>query len=196
MELVHQSPLPVVLLRWPTETRQETALLSRLRRLPWWVPIVALAERDEPEARREALERGADFLLSLRGSEEELRAILKSLGRRCGRSSAVAVDSLPLVLDRQKRLLRRGERAVVLTPTEFAIASYLFRHAGRIVLIEELAAQLRRRRPGKAASPRLLHAHLANLRRKLSHSVTGILLRPVRGKGLLLEWPPGSPRRA
>ncbi len=176
--------------------RPESDLLFRLRRLPWWVPVVALGERDDPEARREALERGADFLLPLRGSEEELRAILESLGRRWGRSFPAWRAALPLILDREKRLLRSGRRAVVLTPTEFAIASYLFRHAGRIVLIEELAAQLRRRRLGKAPLPRLLHVHLVNLRRKLGQSATGILLRPVRGKGLLVEWSPQRPSRA
>ncbi|CAB4243658.1 protein of unknown function [Methylacidimicrobium sp. AP8] len=181
-----------MLLRWPTESPVQDPVPG-LRRLSWWVPILALAESDEPEARREALESGADFLLRFPGAERELLAILESLGSRYARNPPEeSPGSRPPILDRKNRIVRWRDQAVSLTPAELTIADYLFQHAGRVVMAEELAAQLYRRHPARLPSPLSLHTHLSNLRRKLSRLSTGILLRSVCGKGFLLEWGPGG----
>lgn len=149
----------------------------------------------EPEARREALERGADSFLPARVPGEELLAILKGIGRRYVLRPPFPLASPPVILDPKNRIVRCGAGTVALTPTEFAIATYLFRNPGRLVLAEELATQLRRRPPGGPPSPRRLHVHLVNLRKKLSRLATGLALRSVRGKGILLDRRPAwSPR--
>ncbi|WP_178086895.1 response regulator transcription factor [Methylacidimicrobium tartarophylax] len=192
LERIAKVLLPVVLLRWPLRSRQEQVFLLRLRERSSWVPIVVLEESGQPRSRILALESGADFCLPADGAEIEFLAILGSFVRPSRRGLPDLFRLPPFSLDGKKRLLQRGEREVFLTPTEFAIVRYLFGHAGRLVLAAELAAQMPHRERAMPL-PRLLHVHLANLRKKLGQSAMGIQLRAVRGRGLLLEWTPGRP---
>ncbi|MGD9896947.1 MAG: winged-helix domain-containing protein [Candidatus Methylacidiphilaceae bacterium] len=198
IERIGQVLLPAVLLPWPLASPQEKAFLLRLRKLGSWVPLLAIGQGKDAACRIQALESGADFFVETSGAEGEVLAILGSIVRRCERDSSAKLGSLPFALDAEKRLLRRGDREVALTPTEFAILSYLLRHAGRIVPAEELATKLPRRR-GRGTTPplHLLQVHLVSLRKKLSQAAMGSLLRAVRGKGLVLEWErPNGPNRA
>ncbi|VVM07149.1 Transcriptional regulatory protein BasR [Methylacidimicrobium cyclopophantes] len=183
---IRKALLPVLLLRWPLAAPQETTFLRRLRRMVSWVPVLAMGDPKQSMARIEALESGADFFLPLRNAEEELLAILASLGRPT-EPSASTLGSVGLRLDWKRRSLQQGEKEVLLTPSEFAIMSHLLSHAGRFVLAEELAARLPSRRKGGAPSVRLLRVHLHNVREKLRRGAMGIRLRFVQGKGLVVE---------
>jgi len=98
------------------------------------LPILVLTARDEVGDRVAGLDAGADDYLTKPFALEELRARLRALLRRTAPEEgdeAAILTYEDIVLDPAAHTARRGDRAIDLTRTEFALLELLLRNAGR-----------------------------------------------------------------
>jgi two-component system response regulator MprA len=108
----------------------------RLRASGDQTPILMLTARDAVCDRVTGLDAGADDYLTKPFALEELLARVRALVRRSypERAGLVRVDDLEL--NPRTRQVRRGDRALELTRTEFALLEFLMCNAG-VVLARE-----------------------------------------------------------
>ncbi len=169
----------------------------RLRAAGDDVPVLMLTARDEVADRVAGLDAGADDYLPKPFALEELLARLRALLRRTRATGAdgghgTGGDELrfaDLVLDPDTRDVRRGDRAIRLTRTEFALLETLLRRPRRVLtrgqILEEVWGY---DFPTTANS---LEVYVGYLRRKTEEAGEPRLVHTVRGVGYVLrETPP------
>ena len=155
------------------------------------VPILVLTARDAVSDRVAGLDAGADDYLVKPFALEELLARLRALLRRSAAGTDDAVQPLTyadLSLNPATREVRRGERAISLTRTEFALLELLARHP-RVVLdrariLDEVWGF------DFATSANSLEVYIGYLRRKTEANGELRLIHTVRGVGYVLRDTP------
>src|SRR5579864_6975208 len=105
----------------------------RLRKNGNQTPILMLTARDAVPDIVKGLDLGADDYLTKPFSFEVFLARLRSVARRgsAPRPTVLQVDDL--VLNPASHEVKRGERAIHLSPTEFRLLGLLMRRSGRVV---------------------------------------------------------------
>ncbi len=169
-------------------------LVSRLRADGLSTPVLMLTARDTVGDRVAGLESGADDYLVKPFALEELVARLRAMHRRgpAARSRHAEVLRVgDLVMDVAAHRVRRGDRDVGLTPTEFRILSVLLDPPGRVATRERLADEVW---DGVVVGANALEQHMAGLRRRLEEGGEPRLVRTVRGVGYVVRPSEGADR--
>ncbi|WP_016699652.1 response regulator transcription factor [Actinoalloteichus spitiensis] len=166
----------------------------RLRGVGDDLPILVLTARDAVSDRVAGLDAGADDYLPKPFALEELLARLRALLRRRGPTNQAEdeVDVLSfadLELDTATREVRRGERRISLTRTEFALLELFIAHPRRVLtrtrILEEVWGY------DFPTSGNALEVYVGYLRRKTEAGGEPRLIHTVRGVGYVLrETPP------
>jgi two-component system response regulator MprA len=155
------------------------------------LPVLMLTARDEVSDRVAGLDAGADDYLPKPFALEELLARLRALLRRAPDAGS-ADESLrfaDLALDRATREVTRGERAIHLTRTEFALLEMLLLHPRRVLTREQLLEEVWGYDFPTTANS--LEVYVGYLRRKTEEGGEPRLVHTVRGVGYVLrESPP------
>ncbi len=131
------------------------------------LPIIMLTARDEEADKLIGLELGADDYVTKPFSPREVVARVRAVLRRA--SAAATPQELlragDITLDASRHQVRRGDRLLELTPTEFRLLEVLMRHPGRVFSRLQLLDQVQ----GEAFEgyERTVDAHVKNLRQKL-----------------------------
>jgi len=161
----------------------------RLRAKGDRTPILVLTARDEVGDRVAGLDAGADDYLVKPFALEELRARLRALIRRTKpQENDEAVLSLDdLSLDPVSRDVRRGERAIELTRTEFALLELLLRNAGRVLTRDVIMDRVWGYELEPASNS--LEVFIGYLRRKTEAGGEPRLIHTVRGVGYTAREP-------
>jgi two-component system, OmpR family, response regulator MprA len=159
-------------------------LRSRKDRLP----ILVLTARDEVGDRVAGLDAGADDYLTKPFALEELRARLRALLRRTtpeDGDEAAILEYQDIVLDPAAHTVRRGDRPIDLTRTEFALLELLLRNAGRPLPRETIMDRVW----GWESEPtsNSLEVFVGYLRRKTESAGESRLIHTVRGVGYVLR---------
>ncbi|RJK98209.1 response regulator transcription factor [Vallicoccus soli] len=157
------------------------------------VPVLMLTARDDVSDRVAGLDAGADDYLPKPFALEELLARLRALLRRAaprehGAASGGALRYADLVLDPAAREVRRGERPVRLTRTEFDLLEALARRPRQVLtraqLLEEVWGF------DFPTSANSLDVYIGYLRRKTEEGGEPRLVHTVRGVGYVLRDTP------
>ena len=149
-------------------------------------PILMLTARDAVSDRVEGLEAGADDYLVKPFALEELLARIRALLRRTG---AEHRDGPPpfadLVMDSASRSVRRGERTLELTRTEYLLLELLMENPRRVLSREQIFDRVW----GYDFGPRskALDVYIGYLRRKTEAAGEPRLIHTVRGFGYVLR---------
>jgi two-component system response regulator MprA len=106
---------------------------QRLRALGKQTPILLLTARDADRDIVHGLKLGADDYLIKPFSLDVLFARLHALTRRGALPLSLQLIAADLTLSPSTREVRRGDRLLQLTKTEFALLELLLRNAGRVV---------------------------------------------------------------
>ncbi len=142
-------------------------LLRELRGTGSRVPVVVLTARVRGADKVKALDLGADDYVTKPFWAEEVLARLRAVLRRSGGQAPPVSRTLRLgscVLNLDARRLSRGDEAIALTPTEYAILEYLAERLDRPVRRAQLSDAVLE---VEDAHESALQAHVSRLRRKL-----------------------------
>ncbi len=152
------------------------------------VPIIVLTARDAVGDRVEGLDAGADDYLAKPFALPELLARLRALLRRAVPVEGDVEESLvfsDLTMNLATREVRRGDRAIDLTRTEFTLLELFLRRPRRVLdrsfILEEVWGY---DFPTTANS---LEVYVGYLRRKTEAGEEPRLLHTVRGVGYVLK---------
>ncbi|MFD9734174.1 response regulator transcription factor [Umezawaea sp. NPDC059074] len=167
----------------------------RLRSTGDDLPILVLTARDAVSDRVSGLDAGADDYLPKPFALEELLARLRALLRRASTEQDEAeraratLKFADLELDPGTRDVRRGERAISLTRTEFALLELFLAHPKQVLtrgrILEDVWGY------DFPTSGNALEVYVGYLRRKTELEGEPRLLHTVRGVGYVLrETPP------
>jgi two-component system response regulator MprA len=147
--------------------------------------VLMLTARDAVDDRVAGLDAGADDYLVKPFALRELQARLRALLRRTevGSSSVLALDDL--VMDVPSHVVRRGEREIELTRTEFSLLQLFLEHPGQVLRRTQIFERVWGYDFG--ATSNTLGVYVGYLRRKLEAGGEPRLLHTVRGLGYVLR---------
>jgi two-component system response regulator MprA len=160
----------------------------RLRETGDRTPILMLTARDAVNDRVAGLDAGADDYLVKPFALAELLARVRALLRRADPVPEADPDRLvfaDLELDPGSRLAHRGERAIELTRTEYALLELLMRIAGRVLPREVISDRIWGYELGPESNS--LEVFVSCLRRKTEAGGEPRLLQTIRGFGYTLR---------
>jgi two-component system response regulator MprA len=148
-------------------------------------PVLMLTARDAVSDRVDGLDAGADDYLVKPFALDELMARLRALLRR----GEVAADGQlaygDLTLDTSTREVRRGEREIELTKTEFALLELLLRHPRQVLTRAQIFETVWGYDFGPSSNS--LEVYIGYLRRKTEVAGEPRLIQTVRGIGYTLR---------
>ncbi|GAA2659497.1 MULTISPECIES: response regulator transcription factor [Actinosynnema] len=155
-------------------------------------PVLMLTARVEVSDRVAGLDAGADDYLAKPFALQELLARVRALVRRGGYAgSAARSEALrfaDLLLDAGTREVRRGERQVALTRTEFSILETFLRNPRLVLSREAMFRTVWGHDLGAGSNG--LDVYVGYLRRKLEQEDEPRLIHTVRGVGYVLREDP------
>jgi DNA-binding response OmpR family regulator len=164
--------------------RSGLQILAAVRRAKPSVPVIVLTARGEIEERVEGLDAGAvDYLVkpfSLAELVARVRAQLRVLAEAS--SSTLGVEGIEV--DLLTRKVRRGERSVQLSTTEFELLIYLLRHHGQALSREQILSAVWGYEHDPATN--VVDVYVGYLRRKLGSPDDPAPIYTVRAVGYRL----------
>ncbi len=185
---LRESHPDLVILDWMLPGLSGIELCRRLRARPEsrQLPIIMLTARGEESERVRGLTIGADDYVVKPFSVPELIARVSALLRRASPERVADVLAFgDLELDREKKRVSRGGRAVDLGPTEYRLLEFLMERPGRVFSRGQLL-------DGVWGSDiyideRTVDVHVGRLRKALNFGQASDPIRTVRGSGYALD---------
>jgi two-component system response regulator MprA len=185
-QLAHASPDVIVLdVLMPEVDGLEVC--RRLRSAGDRTPILLLTARDAVSDRVEGLDAGADDYLVKPFALEELHARLRALLRRSANDSGTVLRFGDLSLDTGTREIRRGERRIELTRTEFLLLELFLRNPRQVLTRSLIFDRVWGYDFGPTSNA--LEVYVGYLRRKTEADGEPRLIHTVRGVGYALREP-------
>ncbi|MGP5658652.1 response regulator transcription factor [Corynebacterium falsenii] len=155
------------------------------------LPILLLTARDSVSERVAGLDAGADDYLAKPFALEEMLARTRSLIRRARRPATTSNDSPgylsfeDLTMNPETRDVKRGDRQISLTRTEFALLELLMRNPRKVLnrstILEDVWGY------DFPTSGNALEVYIGYLRRKTEAGGESRLIHTVRGVGYALR---------
>ena len=149
--------------------------IDLIRDLRGWsdVPVLILSARAQENDKIDALDAGADDYLTKPFSVGELRARVRALLRRRGRSGEAAVPVVEfgnVAVDLSRRVVLRAGAEVHLTPIEYRLLATLLGHPGKVLTQRNLLREIWG--PSYVESSHYLRVYVGHLRQKLEDDPT------------------------
>jgi two-component system response regulator MprA len=185
LEMAVDEPPDALVLDIMMPTLDGLEVCRRLRTIGDRMPILVLTARDQISDRVAGLDAGADDYLPKPFALEELTARLRALLRRVAPCDTETLRYGDLILDTATREVRRDDRLISLTRTEFAIAELFIRNAGQVLTRDLIIGRIWGYEMEPASNS--LEVFIGYLRRKTEAGGAGRLLHTVRGVGYVLR---------
>jgi len=152
----------------------------RVRRSP--TKVLVLTARDAIEDRVHGLDLGADDYLTKPFSLTEFEARVRALLRR-NLPPGTTLTIAGLSVDQSAKRVRVNDKAIDLTPREWALLELFLTRPGRVLSKEQIGESLLD--VDGELSPNAIEVHVSRLRAKIEPA--GVHIRTVRGFGYLWE---------
>jgi two-component system response regulator MprA len=157
----------------------------RLRAAGDRTPVLMLTARDAIDDRVAGLDAGADDYLVKPFALRELQARLRALLRRTETARGGVLRFADVELDPVAREVRRGERAIELSRTEFNLLELFLEHPRQVLTRTQIFERVWGYDFG--ATSNALGVYMGYLRRKTEAGGEPRLLHTVRGVGYILR---------
>jgi DNA-binding response OmpR family regulator len=156
-------------------------VLSKIRSRDVDLPILILTATDHVAERVACLDAGADDYLTKPFSFSELSARVRALLRRKTRPVQTILKIEDLELDCVQRSVRRGGRAIELTPKEFSLLEYFMRNAGSRISRNMIIQFVWKLSPDTMTN--VVDVYVNYLRKKIDDGAKVRLIHTIRGVG-------------
>src|SRR6201997_3178706 len=178
----------LVILDWmlPGVSGLEICRRIRARGTTRSLPVILLTARGEESERVRGLSIGADDYVVKPFSVPELMARVSALLRRASPERVADILAFgDIHMDREKKRVSRGGRAVDLGPTEYRLLEFLLERPGRVFTREQLLDGVWGR--DIYIDERTVDVHVGRLRKALNRGRVPDPIRTVRGAGYSLD---------
>lgn len=164
------------------------AVQARLNAERTRAPIIFLTARDAPPDKVRGLTHGADDYVTKPFNIDELVARVRVVLRRSGHAAADTSEMrfADLSLDEDTREVRRGDRRIELTPTEYNLLHYLLLNAPRVLTKTQILDHVWRY--DFDGDSTVVETYIFYLRRKIDAGEKP-MIHTVRGVGYCLRSP-------
>jgi DNA-binding response OmpR family regulator len=156
-------------------------LLKKLRLHRISSPVLLLTARDTIQDRVQGLDAGADDYLVKPFDFSELLARLRALLRRPPLQTETVLRVGDLEMDTAQRWVRRRDRAIDLSPREFALLEYLMRHPKQVLSRTQIAQHVWDF--DFSSDFKVIDVYIGYLRRKIETKGEHPLIHTIRGVG-------------
>ena len=151
------------------------------------VPILILSALNQTEDIVEAFNRDADEYLTKPFKLDELRARVNRFSRRANNrnvaANTISVDNL--VIDRDSKSVCRGEKAIVLTATEYRLLEYLLMNKNKVLSRIDILEKVWSMDFNMGTN--VVDVYVNYLRKKIDHPFEKKLIHTVIGMGYVLR---------
>jgi two-component system response regulator MprA len=186
LDALASSPADAVILDILMPRLDGLEVCRRMRKAGDRTPVLMLTARDAIDDRVEGLDVGADDYLVKPFALRELQARLRALLRRAGDGADSEVLRFgDLVLDPVAHEVRRGERLIDLSRTEFLLLELFLRHPRQVLTRTTIFENVWGYDFGPTSNA--LGVYMGYLRRKTEAGGEPRLLHTVRGVGYVLR---------
>lgn len=186
LEAVAEQPPDAIVLDLMMPGIDGLEVCRRLRARGDRTPILILTARDAVSDRVAGLDAGADDYIVKPFALEELLARLRALMRRAGTSSGMqTLQYADLTLDPVAYEVRRGDRVLDLTRTEFLLVELFMMHPRQVLTRSTIFERVWGYDFGPTSNS--LTVYIGYLRRKLEVDGEPRILHTVRGVGYVLR---------
>lgn len=148
-------------------------------------PVLLLTARDGVEDRVKGLDCGADDYLVKPFAFDELAARIRVLMRRSSGQTDNCFTLSDLIVDCDRRSVRRGDTKISLSSREFSILEYMIRNQGIVLSREKIEQHIWNF--DYAGGSNVVDVYIRYLRRKIDDPFTPKLIHTVRGAGYVLK---------
>ncbi len=159
--------------------------LRALRSRAKTVPFLALSDRDKAPESMRALQEGADDFLIKPFDEEELLARVQAVLWRTEMSSNAVLCAYDLTMDVGKRIVRRANKALALTRTEFSLLELLLRNKNVVLPRHVIREKVWGSKFDDGTN--IVDVYINYLRSSIDKDFSPKLIHTVRGKGFILK---------
>jgi two-component system response regulator MprA len=186
LDALAASPADAVILDVAMPRLDGLEVCRRLRKAGDRTPVLMLTARDAIDDRVSGLDVGADDYLVKPFALRELQARLRALLRRAGDGTDTEVLRFSdLVLDPMAHEVRRGERRIELSRTEFLLLELFLQHPRQVLTRSTIFERVWGYDFGPTSNA--LGVYMGYLRRKTEAGGEPRLLHTVRGVGYVLR---------
>jgi DNA-binding response OmpR family regulator len=180
--LVTTAPYDVIILDLGLPDKDGLGVLKGIREKNIRVPVLILTARDSYEERIDGLDAGANDYLVKPFHMGELEARIRALLRlTSGNIAEIQIGEL--TFDTVKRVVRRADQIIELSPREYQVLEILAHNHGSLVTKQRMAASLSDWEAPVTYNAMDIVIH--RLRKKLDQY--GVKLQTIRGLGFLVE---------
>jgi DNA-binding response OmpR family regulator len=187
LEAALRGAYDVAIIDWMLPGRDGPSICRAIRAARLGMGLLLLTARGQVEDRVAGLDSGADDYLVKLFSFDELLARIRALSRR---ASAAAGDAWELrvgslVMDLKAHSLRRSDKIIDLSRTEWDLLELLMRHVDQVLPRQNIINYIWSY--DATIKPELVDVYISYLRKKLD--INGLIdpIQTVRGVGYLLE---------
>lgn len=187
LELALRGIHDVIVVDWMLPGRDGPSICRAIRAARIPVAILMLTARTQIEDRVSGLDSGADDYLVKPFAFDELLARIRALGRRFSPSGGDASEIRVglMVMDMKAHSLRRNEKVIELSRTEWDLLEYLLRNPGRTLTRQNILDYVWSYE--NQVKPELVDVYISYLRQKLNQPHLSDPIQTVRGVGYRLE---------
>jgi two-component system OmpR family response regulator len=185
LRLATLSTFDVLILDWMLPGQEGPSVCQALRDRNVATPVLLLTARGAVEDRVTGLDALADDFMTKPFSLDELLARVRALGRRGTAVSLPVLTVGDLVVDADRRHVRRGDIPVELTAREFDVLLLLAQRAGKVVSRQLILDEVWDGETDLRSN--VIDVYIANLRAKLDRPFGRTSIETLRGAGYRLN---------
>lgn len=160
-------------------------LMKRIRSQKRETPVIMLTAKDSTEDRVKGLDSGADDYLIKPFAFDELLARIRVLLRRHTGQSSNTMTLADLVLDTDKKTVKRGEKAIILSSKEYAILEYMMHNQGIVLSRDKIEQHIWNY--DYVGGSNIVDVYIRYLRVKIDKDAPRKLIHTVRGMGYVMR---------
>ncbi|MCD6384961.1 response regulator transcription factor [Candidatus Sumerlaeota bacterium] len=181
------NPYDVIILDLMLPGMSGWEILRSLRQQGRMMPVLILTARDAVDDRVKGLDLGADDYLVKPFAFEELLARVRALVRRGYQKKDPLIRIADLEIDTARKIVKRGDNLISLTPREYALLEYLAFRQGEVVSRSDIWEHVYDFH--SEASSNVVDVYIGYLRRKIDKGFKQKLIHTRRGMGYWLGLP-------